>query len=87
MSQKYKTQRQKLWWHRKNKGKYDSSYVPGAFSSHVTPKKKISETEISFIHDGSVKLVVTNNLTNKISISGSFNATFFAYTFFKQLSC
>ena len=70
MSEKYKKQRQKLRSHRKKKGKDDSSYIPGAFSSHVRPdtlvptvkKKKISETEISFIHDDSVKLVVTNNL-------------------------
>ena len=70
MSEKYKKQWQKLRLHRKNKGKNDSSYIPGAFSSHVTPdtlvltvsKKKISETEISFINDDSVKLVVTNNL-------------------------
>ena len=65
-----KNKGKKLRSHHKNKGKDDSSYIPGAFSSHMTPdtlvptvkKKKISETEISFIHDNSVKLVVTNNL-------------------------
>ena len=49
---------------------HDSSYFAGAFSSHLTSdtfvptvkKKKFSQTEISFIHDDSVKLVVTNNL-------------------------
>ena len=70
MSEKYKKQRQELQLHCKNKGKDDSSYIPVAFSSHMTPdtlvptvkKKKISETEISFIHDDNVKLIVTNKL-------------------------
>ena len=66
VSEKYKKQRQKLWLHHKNKGKGDSSYIPGAFSSHVTPdtlvlsvkKKKISESEISFIYDDSVEFYI-----------------------------
>ena len=70
MSEKYKKQRQKLWSCCKHKGKDDSFYIPGAFSFHMTPdtlvptvkKKKISETEISFIHDDNVKLIVTNKL-------------------------
>ena len=70
-SGKYKKQGQRLLSHHKNKSKDDSSYIPGGFSSHVTPdtlvstvkKKKISGTEISFIHqDVSVMLVVINNL-------------------------
>ena len=50
---------------------HDSSYIASAFSYHVTPdtlvptvnKKKISDAEISLIHDDRVSLVVINKPT------------------------
>ena len=70
VSSKYRIQRQKLQSRRKNKGKDDTSYIPGAFSSHITPdisftkvreKKnpKVNESiNITFIHDDDVKVFV-----------------------------
>ena len=64
VSSKYRIQRQKLRSRRKNKGKDDMSYIPGAFSSRITPDvtytkvqaKKNTPVVITFVHDDDVKL-------------------------------
>ena len=54
VSEKYQKQRQKLRAKRKNKGNDDTSYIPGAFSSNITPDtmpptKKTKKTKLKII--------------------------------------
>ena len=74
VSEKYQKQRQKLRAKRKNKGYDDTSYMPGAFSSNITPdnlppKAKKAKKDTKNSAKNNTKKIIEDNFCMKIILN------------------